>query len=56
VAGGVIERTGVFAATMQAKTKSGCYLLNKNATDMGTSVAEELNPKIWLNCCAETRP
>jgi hypothetical protein len=36
--------------------ESGCTLLNKNATDMGTSVAGKLNQKIWLNCCAETRP
>jgi hypothetical protein len=51
----VTERTDVFAMTMQAN-RSGCTLLNKNATDMGTPVAEVLNQKIWLNCCAETRP
>jgi hypothetical protein len=52
----VIERTDVFALTMQAK-RGGCSRLNKNATEMGTSVAiVKLNQKIWLNCCAETRP
>jgi hypothetical protein len=52
-----LERTDVLAVMMQAKTQSGCYRLNKNATDMGTSVAVlKLNQTIWLNCCAETRP
>ena len=51
-----LERTDVLAVMMQAKTQSGCYQLNKNATDMGTSVAQVSNQKIWLNCCAETRP
>jgi len=52
----LIKRTDVFAAGMQA-TGRGCTLLNKNATDMGTSVALAiLNQKFWLNCCAETRP
>jgi hypothetical protein len=32
------------------------FQLNKNATDIGTSVADKLNQKDWLNCCAETRP
>jgi len=30
--------------------------LNKNATGMGTPVADKLNQKDWLNCYAETRP
>jgi hypothetical protein len=33
-----IKRTDIFTVTMQAKRR-GCSLLNKNATDMGTSVA-----------------
>ena len=31
-------------------------VLNKNATGMGTPVADKLNRKDWLNCYAETRP
>jgi hypothetical protein len=50
------ERTDVFTVKMQAK-RGGCSMLNKNATDMGTSVAVvHLNQKFWLNCTAETRP
>jgi hypothetical protein len=32
------EQTGVFLARVKAN-KRGCSMLNKNATDMGTSVA-----------------
>jgi len=52
---GVAERTGVFAVQMQANRR-GCTSLNKNATGMGTPVADKLNQKDWLNCFAETRP
>jgi len=32
------------------------FTLNKNATGMGTPVAEKTESKNWLNCYAETRP
>jgi hypothetical protein len=52
----VSEQTDALAVTMQA-TRGGCSRINKNATDMGASVAVlSLNQTIWLNCCAETRP
>jgi hypothetical protein len=51
----IIEQMDPFAMTMQANQR-GSILLNKNATDMGTSVAELLTRKTWLNCSAETRP
>jgi hypothetical protein len=40
-----------------ASGKRRLFRLNKNATDVGTSVAvRKLNQKIWLNRYAETRP
>jgi hypothetical protein len=49
------EQTSLDVDASEYKER-GCTLLNKNATEMGTSVAQMLNQKIWLNCCAETRP
>jgi len=39
-----------------AGEKTRLFALNKNATGMGTPVADKLNQKDWLNCYAETRP
>lgn len=46
----------------RASVRCGCRRIDAaifvklNATDVGTSVAEESESKDWLNCYAETRP
>jgi hypothetical protein len=51
----VIEHAGRLFV-LRSERKDAAVWLNKNATDMGTSVAVELNQRDWLNCYAETRP
>jgi hypothetical protein len=52
---GIVEQRSVCSVGLQANKTRLCTL-NKNATGMGTPVADKLNQKDWLNCDAETRP